>query len=68
LILGPWHLRRVLTEYAIHYNGHRPHQSLNQRCPGADPVISALSITGLAGRRIRRRPGLGGLINEYEAA
>jgi putative transposase len=25
LILGEQHLRRVLTEYAAHYNGHRPH-------------------------------------------
>ena len=28
LILGEQHLRNVLTEYAQHYNGHRPHQSL----------------------------------------
>jgi hypothetical protein len=36
LILGPGHLRRVLAEYAIHYNGHRPHQSLrSQRAYGS---------------------------------
>jgi transposase InsO family protein len=67
LILGPGHLRRVLAEYAIHYNGHRPHQSLGQRSPDADPAIPA-SITDLTGTRIKRRPILGGLINEYEAA
>lgn len=67
LILGPGHLRRVLAEYAIHYNAHRPHQSLGQRCPDTDPAIPA-PITDLNGRRIRRRPILGGLINEYEAA
>lgn len=64
LILGPRHLRSVLAEYAIHYNGHRPHQSLRQRSPDTD----AVPIIDLAGRRIKRRPVLGGLINEYEAA
>jgi transposase InsO family protein len=33
LILGEQHLRRVLAEYATHYNGHRPHQSLQQEFP-----------------------------------
>lgn len=33
LILGTGHLFRVLAEYAIHYNAHRPHQSLGQRSP-----------------------------------
>jgi putative transposase len=67
LILGPRHLRRVLAEYVIHYNAHRPHQSLRQRSPDTDPAIP-VPIIDLTGRRIRRRPILGGLINEYEAA
>jgi transposase InsO family protein len=67
LILGPGHLRRVLAEYTIHYNAHRPHQSLDQRHPDAEPAIPA-PIIDLTGRRIKRRPILGGLINEYEAA
>jgi hypothetical protein len=49
------------------YNVHRPHQSLGQRSPDTDPAIPA-PIIDLAGRRIERRPVLGGLINEYEAA
>jgi putative transposase len=67
LILGPGHLRRVLAEYAIHYNAHRPHQSLGQRSPDIDPAVPA-PIIDLASTQIRRRPVLGGLINEYEAA
>jgi hypothetical protein len=30
LIFGEWHLRTILAEYARHYNGHRPHQCLQQ--------------------------------------
>ena len=33
LILGRRHLEIVLAEYVDHYNGHRPHRSLDQRCP-----------------------------------
>lgn len=33
LILGRSHLEAVLAEYVCHYNDHRPHRSLAQRCP-----------------------------------
>jgi putative transposase len=67
LILGPAHLQKLLAEYTLHYNRHRPHQSLGQRSPDDDPQVP-VPLIDLADRRIRRRPVLGGLINEYEAA
>jgi putative transposase len=63
LILGEQHLRNVLAEYARHYNGHRPHQSLQQEPPQRQPG-NAIDITA----RIERREVLGGLISEYRRA
>ncbi len=37
LVLGTPHLRKVLAEYARHYDGHRPHQSLQQEPPLRQP-------------------------------
>jgi len=33
LIVNEHHLRRVLTEYFVHYNAARPHRSLGQLTP-----------------------------------
>ena len=63
LIAGPRHLTVVLDEYVGHYNRHRPHQSLNQRPPHPRRAAPASS-----GWKVRRRPVLGGLINEYDRA
>ena len=63
LIFGERHLRLVLTEYARHYNGRRPHRSRELRPPRPDHPVADLSQ-----QRIRRRSVLGGLINEYERA
>ena len=63
LILGERHLRKVLAEYARHYNGHRPHQSLQQKCPLRQPG-DAVDTTA----RIERRRVLCGLISEYRRA
>jgi putative transposase len=63
LIFDERHLRIVLAQYAAHYNGRRPHRAL-QLCPPR-PDHPALNLDC---KRIRRRPVLGGLINEYERA
>jgi putative transposase len=63
LIVGDRHLAAVLAEYTAHYNSHRPHRSLDQQPPNPAPHVVDLNDT-----RIRRRPILGGLINEYSQA
>jgi len=63
LILGEQHLRKVLAEYARHYNGHRPHQALHQR-PPLRQSGQAIDMTA----RIERRRAVGGLISEYRRA
>ena len=61
LIFGQHHLRTVLAEYEAHYNGRRPHRGRQLQPPRPDHPVADLSR-----ERIRRRPVLGGLINEYE--
>jgi putative transposase len=63
LIFGQRHLRTILAEYEAHYNGRRPHRSRQLRPPRPDHPVADLSQ-----ERIKRRPVLGGLINEYERA
>jgi putative transposase len=63
LIFGRRHMRTILAEYEGHYNGRRPHRSLQLRPPRPDHPV-----TDLSQERIKRRPILGGLINEYERA
>jgi putative transposase len=63
LILGERHLRTVLAAYGTHYNRRRPHRALQLQPPRPD-----LPAPDLDYRRIRRRPVLAGLINEYERA
>ena len=63
LIHGERHLRRVLAEYARHYNDHRPHQSREQRPPLHEPG-QPVDVTA----RITRRQVVHGLINEYHRA
>ena len=66
LIVNERHLRRVLTEYLLHYNEARPHRALGQLTPaqaGARPPE-----INLAEHRIRRKQVLGGLTHEYQIA
>ena len=63
LIFGERHLRGVLARYAMHYNGQRPHRTLQLRPPRPKSPVPEPGHG-----RIRRRPVLGGLLNEYEPA
>ena len=51
---------QVLAEYVEHYNGHRPHRSLELRPPRGPTVIPAVT-----GGQVVRRTRMPGLINEY---
>jgi putative transposase len=63
LIFGERHLRTVLAQFAAHDNGRRPHRALRLHPPRPDHPAPDLDQ-----QRIRRRPILGGLINEYQRA
>jgi transposase InsO family protein len=63
LIFGERHLRQVLAQYEAHYNGRRPHRSRQLQPPRPDHPVADLSQV-----RVKRRPVLGGLLNEYERA
>ncbi len=63
LIYGERHLQRTLTEYARHYNEHRPHQSRGQRPPLHEPG-QAVDVTA----QIKHRQVVDGLISEYRRA
>jgi putative transposase len=63
LIFGDRHLRNVLAQYTAHYNWQRPHRALQLRPPRPQAPVPK-PVRG----KIRRRPILGGLINQYEAA
>jgi len=67
LIFGRRHLEQVLTHYAVHYNHHRPHRSLDQQPPLAAGT-SPPSIVDPDLAQLRRTDKLGGLIHEYELA
>ncbi|MEV0084469.1 integrase core domain-containing protein [Saccharopolyspora sp. NPDC050642] len=61
LIFDERHLRAVLADYVRHYNGSRPHRARELRPPQPSHPVANLSH-----EQIKRRPILGGVINEYE--
>ena len=63
LIFSERHLRSVMAEYARHYNGRRPHRALQLQPPRPDHPVA-----DLCQERVKRRPVLGGLLNEYGRA
>jgi putative transposase len=68
LILGEAHPRTVLAEYQAHYNTARPHQGIAQRVPDGEWPAPLVTATDSGVERIRRKPVLNGLINEYPHA
>jgi putative transposase len=61
LIWNQHHLRRILRDYEIHHNQHRPHRSLH----GAAPLQPLPEPVDLGQYRVRRHTRVGGLISEY---
>jgi hypothetical protein len=63
VIFSQRHLRVLLAEYLRPCNGRRPHRARDLRPPR--PTHPAADLNH---EWIKRRPVLGGLINEYERA
>src|SRR5262249_10239853 len=65
--VGERHLRTILDRYVAHYHPGRSHHGhhMDRRAPRADPNVIPLPARL---DRIRRRPILAGLINEYHGA
>jgi transposase InsO family protein len=58
--LGERHLRRVLSEYLVHFHQERNHQGLDNR------IIEPLAANANSGDSVvRRRERLGGVLNYY---
>jgi putative transposase len=62
LITNQRHATALLTEYAEHYNSHRPHRALGQAAPLRPHPQPTASETNT----VRRRDRLGGLLHEYQ--
>jgi hypothetical protein len=65
LIFHRRQLQSVLVEFIGHYNGHRPHRSLDQRAPFESGVTSPLLIGHPDPTRLRRTDKLGSVTHEY---
>jgi putative transposase len=65
LILGQYHLHRVLRQYALYFNHDRPHQGIQQNIPL--PIQSPRG-SELVAPNVVRRSVLGGLHHVYHRA
>jgi hypothetical protein len=63
LLLERGHAEKVLTDFATHFNNHRPHQGRNQLAPR-----DSADVIPFPTYRIERCPAVAGLINEYRPA
>jgi transposase InsO family protein len=63
LIFGERHLRPTLALYAAHYNARRPHRALQLHPPRPEAPVPQ-PVYG----KIRRRPLVDGLTNNYASA
>jgi len=66
LIFDRRHLERVLAEYVVHYNEHRPHRGLDQLAPLA--LAPPPPISNPEPAQLQRRDTVFGLIHEYRLA
>lgn len=68
LICNQRHLLHMLREYEQFYNNHRPHQGIANARPLQPLPQSSTSPDQITHLNIRRRPRLGGILNEYHRA
>jgi transposase InsO family protein len=66
--LNARHVKRVVSEFATHYNRGRPHTALAPGLP--EPSLATMPVTGHrhrmpSGYRVAKTPVLGGLHHEY---
>ena len=66
LIVNARHLQHTLTVFIDHYNGSRPHRSLDLLPPSGRPPIETWA--GTEPMAVKRRDRLGGLLHEYQRA
>jgi transposase InsO family protein len=68
LIWNPRHLLHTLREFEHFYNGHRPHQGIENARP-LNPLPAPITDpVRIAQLDIRRRDRLGGVLHEYQHA
>lgn len=66
LMLNAAHLERTPTVFIEHYNGRRPHRSLDLLPPNGPTCKTTWA--GTSPIAVKRRDRLGGLLHEYERA